>query len=167
MMRFKKLVVLSLAVAGLMLAGTAAKADTVLTLDAPYQSGPVSLFSFTGTITNTGDTTVYLNGGIFPTLDDGLTTDDSPFLNSPFLSLTPGQSTGDFLLFTITAPPYGEGSNFYTGSFSITGGADDQAGDLLATADFNIQVTPEPGSLLLFGTGLLALGFLVKSKLLA
>jgi hypothetical protein len=47
------------------------------------------------------------------------------------------------------------------------GGADDQAGDTLATADFNIQVTPEPGSYLLFGTGLLALGFLVKSKLLA
>jgi hypothetical protein len=38
---------------------------------------------------------------------------------------------------------------------------------VLATDDFNVQVTPEPGSYQLFGMGLLALGFLVKSKLLA
>jgi hypothetical protein len=151
----------------LLLAGTAAKADTILTLDAPYQIGPLSVFSFYGTITNTGDITIFLNGDAFPMLDDGLTFDDGPFLNSPYDTLAPGQSTPDFLLFTITAPPYGAGSNFYTGSFALLGGADDQAGDTLATADFNIQVTPEPGSYLLFGTGLLALGFLVKSKLLA
>jgi len=166
-MRLRKLAVLSLTIVGLLLAGTAAKADTILTLDAPYQIGPLSVFSFYGTITNTSLTdTVYLNSD--SSVADALATlDDSPFLNSPYYTLAPGQSTADFLIFNVDVPPYGDGSNFYSGSFTLIGGADGNAGDALATADFNVQVTPEPDSYLLFGTGLLALGFLLKSKLLA
>jgi hypothetical protein len=173
MMRLKKLVVLSLAIVGLMLAGTVAKADTLtLTLATPYEIGPQPLFYFYGTISYTStDAVNNFNAGEnltgdLPVLDAGLILDDSPFLNNAPLTMSLGDTwTG--LLFTVAAPPYGAGSNFYTGSFSILGGGDPSDQGVLATDDFNVQVTPEPGSYQLFGMGLLALGFLVKSKLLA
>ena len=165
MKSLRNLLLLSLTIVGFLLAGTAAKADSLtLTLISPYQSGPESTYTFDATVTNTGDTTVYLNGDTM-VLDAGLTLDDSPYNSNPaFFVLDPGDSyTG--LLFTVTAPSYGTGSNFYTGTFSITGGGDDQAGDTLASANFDIQVTPEPPSFLLFGTGLLVLGSLAGRKL--
>jgi len=165
MKSFRKLLVLSIAIVGFLLAGTAAKADTILTLNSPYQSGPGPLYTFDATVTNTGSSTVYLNGDLVSGDFPPLTYDDSPFNSFPLL-LNPGDSyTGE--LFTVTAPPYGPGSNFYSGSFEILGGSDDSAQDTVATANFNIQVTPEPSSFFLFGTGLLALGALAGRKLVA
>jgi hypothetical protein len=166
MKRFRNLLKVSLAVVGLLLAGTAAKADTLtVTLDAPFQSGPATFFTFTATIDytnadsiNDGGATEYLNGDSF-NVDAPATLDDSGFFNNAPLSLNPGGSSGDIVLFTVTTPAYNSaGSNLYTGSFSIVGGespSDDS--DLLATVDFNVQVTPEPTSLLLMLTGLVAL----------
>ncbi len=175
MKRCKNLLKVSLAIAGLLLAGTAARADSLtLTLDAPFQSGPMDTFTFTGTIaytnadsTNDGGVTEYLNGDSF-SVDAPATLDDSAFLNNAPLSMNPGDSSGDIVLFTVTTPAFVGGSladNFYTGSFSIVGGAsssDDT--DVLATQDFDAQVTPEPTSWLLLATGLAGLLFTMKLR---
>ncbi len=163
--------VLSMAMVCFLLAGTAARAvPFTITLDLPYQSGSKTLYIFDGTLTNTGDTTLYLNG-YNDIIDEGLTLDPTPYLVDAPFSLNPEGSPGDSWmgeLFTVTTPGYNpEGSNIYTGSFTITGGYDGDAQDILGTANFEIQQTPEPSSLLLFGTGLLALGFLVGRKLIA
>lgn len=166
MKSFRNLLVFSFAIVAFLLAGSAAKADTVLTLTDPYQSSQGQLFTFDATVTNTGTSTVYLSGDLFSGDFPPLTSDDSAFNSFP-LSLDPGESyTGE--LFTITAPAYTLGSdNFYSGTISILGGADGSAQDTIASANFNVQVTPEPSSFLLFGTGLLVLGSVAGRKLLA
>ena len=173
MTRFRNLLKFSVAVAGMLLAGTAAKADTLtFTLNTPYQSGPSNLFTFTGTIAYTSTdslndvgVTEYLNGDDF-SISAPATLDDSSFLlNSP-LSMNPGDSWSG-VIFTVTTPPFIGGSlaaNFYTGSFSIVGGnSPSDTTDLLATAPFDVQVTPEPTSLLLLASGLA--GLLTAKKL--
>lgn len=154
MKRFRTLLILSLSVVSFLLVGAAAKADTVLTLDSPFQIGSGPVFAFYGTITNTGVSTVYLNGDSFPVLDAALTEDDVDYfyVNAPF-TLAPSGTSGDIELFTITVAdgtPYG----IYAGTYSIIGGADSNAQDVLASENFNIQVTPEPSSLLLLVSGL-------------
>lgn len=165
MKKLRSLLILSLTIAGFLLAGTAAKADTFLTLSAPYQMGPGGVFTFDATVTNTDLTNiVYLNGDSL-TGAGLLLLDDSPFLSNWPLSLDPLHSyTGE--LFTVTAPAWGPGSNFYTGAFILQGGASGGAQDTLATAVFDVQVTPEPSSFLLLGTGVLTFGLLTGRKFL-
>ncbi|MGA3133880.1 MAG: hypothetical protein ABSD59_24230 [Terracidiphilus sp.] len=165
MKRYRNLLKFSLAVVGLLLAGSAAKADTLtFTLDQAFQSGPSDLFVFTGTIayTNTdslndGGLTEYLNADSF-SVDVPATLDDSSFLLNAPLFMNPGDSFSG-VIFTVTTPPYMDGlPNFYTGSFSIVGGnssLDDT--DVLATENFDIQVTPEPPSWELLAMALLGL----------
>jgi PEP-CTERM motif len=166
MKKLRNLLILSLTIVGFLAAGTAAKADSLtINLVSPFQSGPGGVFEFDATVTNNGPDALFINSDS-ANVDAPAILDDSPFFSGPLTFLGAGDSyTGEF--FTVTAPSYGPGSNFYAGSFELLGGADGNATDTLATADFNVQVTPEPSSFLLFGSGLLALGLLTGRKLLA
>ena len=170
MKRFRKLIALSLVIVGLLLASTAAKADTVLTLDSPFQIGSGPVFAFYGTITNTdanlSDPAVNLNGDGFPVLDSALTADDTGFWANTPATLAGLTNTGDVLLFTITAPAYGAGSNFYSVTYDIFGGADANANDLLASENFDVQVTPEPSSIFLMLTGMAGLAGTLRRRLI-
>ena len=79
----RNLPVMPLAIACLLLAGTAAKAGTLsINLFAPFQSGAGNVFAFNATVTNTSGSIVYLNADAF-NVDSPLTLDDSPFFLIP------------------------------------------------------------------------------------
>lgn len=161
-----KLLVLSLTMAGFLLAGTAAKADPIsIVLDSPFQIGqPGTSVTFDATLFNTDPTnTIYLNADS-NNVDSPLTVDDSGFFNNAPFSLAPSSSSGDFELFTVDIPN-GTPVGLYTGSFEILGGGPSDQ-NVVGTATFDVEITPEPGTLLLLGTGLLALGFLAERKAL-
>lgn len=150
-------------------AGASASIITI-TLDNPNQNAPAgATVSFFGTITNTdpnsGDAPVYLNSD---TLDFGktdATVDDNFFANVP-LSLAPGASSGDIDLFDIIlANPEADLQDSYAGEYTILGGMDggaNTAQDVLAQVNFS--TTPEPASLLLFGSGLVCIGWFYRRR---
>ena len=150
--------VLSLTVTGLLLAGTEAKADPLsLTITQPYQTGAVGgLLTFDATVTDTAATgTVYLNSDS-TTLSGPLVLDDSPFFNNFPLSLGAGGSyTGE--LFTVSIPS-GAPQGLYAGVFEILGGSPSDFTDVVASANFDVYVTPEPTSFVMLLTGLVMIG---------
>jgi hypothetical protein len=106
------------------------------------------MVEFTGTLTNTSASNVFLNGtvGILPNTQ--LTLDDSPFfINSP-LFLMPSESyVGPFFDVTADATAL---PGIYSGSFTIQGGVDADTFDNLATQIFTVNIVssvPEPNSL--------------------
>lgn len=145
-----------LAGAAILLTSVYAHADSVsLTLQDPYlETASPGTFDFTATVsapsTNTG--VEYLNSDSFSVTEPSLTLpqltlNDSGFFNNFPIFMNPGSSfTGS--LFTVTVPA-GTPEGIYAGSFTILGGEDGGAGtaaNMLATVDFNVQVTPEPPS---------------------
>lgn len=137
-----------------------ASADSInMTLSNPVQTGaPGSTLSFDATVLAVSDKLgpVYLNNGSFNT--GPLTLDDSGFLLN-FPSVMSGGDSFTGSLFTVTLPS-GIVPGVYTGSFLILGGLDSSAVNTLATVDFTVNATspvPEPGTYVLFGTGLTAL----------
>jgi hypothetical protein len=150
----KHLLLLSLMLLPILSAATSAKATPLsLTLSSPFQNtGPGGLVTFNATVTNTTNAVVFLNGDDF-SLDAPLTLDDSSYLNNFPLSLGAlGSFTGT--LFTVDAP-LGTAPGLYAGVFDITGGADGSANAVIASANFDVFVTPEPSSILLLGSGLI------------
>lgn len=152
---------------------------TTFTLAQPSQAGVAGeTLDFQGTITNSGAADVFLNGDSFSTATAFLIVDDSAFFtNTPASLAASGGSVGPVDLFSVqilaSAIPGTYGSNF----FNVLGGSDGSATDLLATQEFTITVTqpgggggggaqvPEPGTLVLFGTGMLSLAALARKKL--
>ena len=76
--------------------------------------------------------------------------------------MAPSSSSGDFELFTVDIPN-GTPVGLYAGSFEILGGGPSDQ-NVVGTATFDVQITPEPGSLLLLATGLFALGVMARRK---
>jgi hypothetical protein len=175
MKRLRSSLILTVAVVGLLLAGRAARADSLtVTLDAPYQSGEQTVYAFTGVIDYTGLDVIndggvqeYLNGDSF-SLTAGALLDDSGFLGNAPLWLYPAGTSGDIDLFNVTTPAYNPSGtaadNTYIGSFEILGGPAPDSVDVLATVDFNIEVTPEPSTWLLLATGLVGLLMTMKMR---
>jgi len=165
MMKPKISTVLSLVLASLLFAGMAASADTLpLTLTTPFQTGASGdTLTFEATVTEPGTAPVFLNGDAV-TLAGSLILDDSQFLSGFPLSMNQGDIfTGD--LFTVFILP-GTPAGLYSGTFTILGGSDGSAQDVLGSADFNVEVsaTPEPSSLLLCASGLLGIMLTFRSR---
>ena len=106
----------------------------------------------------------YLNGDDV-SVDAPLVADDSPFFANTPLSLSFGSglaSTGMVALLNIVIP-IDAAEGFYTGSMTFFGGFDASDFTELGVQDFQVQVTdstgsvPEPATLLLAGSALLAL----------
>jgi|CZKF01.1.fsa_nt_gi hypothetical protein len=166
--------ILFLTIAGCLLTVKEAKADSTLSFSLlePNQSGdPGDVLTFSATVANPSDSAVvmYLNSDSF-NLDSPLIMDDSPYNNNPdFWVLNPGDSyTG--VLFNVdipsdTSPGAYMGSFFILGEIDPVGTGNSGATNTLASADFDITVTPEPSSYLLFGTGLAVLAGAFRRRL--
>jgi hypothetical protein len=125
-------------------------------LQAPEGSG----VTFSGTLSNTASFVIFLNSaglnlaGAFTPADEDL----MPFFTDAPLFLSASASTSTIDLFTLQEPsPFATGS--YSGTFTILGGADGNAMDVVGSAGFTIQVVnatavpePSPGALIV-GSG--------------
>lgn len=143
-----------------------ASADTItLNLTSPTQTGAAgSTISFGGTVTALSDGLgeVFLNSADVNLADPSLSLsgDPTPFLLNFPLTMTGGDSvTGE--LFTVLLPG-GLLPGTYTGVFDIVGGSTFDATDIIASANFTIDVpgvspVPEPETYVLMATGLGAL----------
>lgn len=147
-----------------MLISGRANADGVTLTLSPVSGTPGSIVTVDGTITNDTSNTVYLNSESF-TLGRGsfIDGDTTEFFTSAPLSLAPNESSGLIALFAFQIQSGTPGGS-YTGNFlDIIGGGPSDFVDVLASSGFSVDVlttaTPEPGTLLLLGTGLL--GFLL------
>jgi hypothetical protein len=149
--------VLSFTAAGLLLASTEAKAGPLsLTITQAYQTGSVGeLLTFDATLTDTAATgTIYLNSDS-TTLSGPLLLDDTPFFNNFPMFLNPGDSiTAElFTVFIQSGAPQG----VYPGAFEILGGSPSDFTSVVASANFDVNVSPEPTSFLLLLAGLLTI----------
>jgi hypothetical protein len=122
-------------------------AGVVVQFDHPQQTAnPGGTLQFFGVIENTGPDIVYLNGDSL-TLDvASLTTTDQFYANVP-VSLDADTSSGDIELFDVTVSnPLLDPAGTYPGSYVLVGGVDSNAGDNLASANFEVTTAPEPSS---------------------
>jgi plastocyanin len=133
----------------------AARADTLAInfMPSTLSAAPGQTVTFSGTITNLENATVDLNS-CDVNLSGPFTTDSCvDFLRFAPLFLGPLETSAPFDMFTATAdqPFTGSFGLQYPGIFTVLGGPDSDAQEVLARANFGVIVTPEPGSAVLLG----------------
>jgi hypothetical protein len=146
--------------AAFLLTGAPCFAVTI-TLDNPAQSGvPGTTLTFSGTVANTGQAIVDLNG-IVVSLPGEFTTGDAPFFNGP-ATVDPMSTSVDFGLFTAMIDiPYTDFLGTTSGTLTLLGGIEGPGGydpsvqNVIGTANFSVTTTPEPSS---WALGTLAIG---------
>ena len=140
-----------------------ARADLIITLDDSAQTGhPGDTLVFTGTLSNTGGATIFLNSVDLNLAGNSFTVDFiDPFLNNVPFSLDPAQATSSIELFDVTLNnPFTDLLATYAGSYSLLGGVDSDSQDVLDSVDFTASATssatgtPEPSSVALLAIGL-------------
>jgi hypothetical protein len=158
-MKIKMMLAVVVALLLVSFSSVAAYADTLnFTLTSPnptFESPGTYAFEATVSAPLSNGGNLYLNGDSY-NVTGPLGIDDSDFfLNAP-LDLAPGDSfTGD--LFEVIVPP-GTLDGTYAGTFSILGGADGGASNVLGTVSFAATV-PEPSSIVLLLSGVAGLGW--------
>ena len=148
------------------LAVAGSQTDINITFDNAAQSGMAeSTLQFFGTITNMGSTPVFLNGDSLNLAGGSdFTTNDLFYTNVP-VSVAAGGSSGDIELFDVTvASPFVDTLTTYNGTYTLLGGVDGGAQDLLAEGAFSVNVTPEPGYFALLGIGLVLITWLHRRR---
>lgn len=113
-----------------------------------------------GTITNTSATdTLYLNSDNLVSVSIPFITFNDLFFTNVPASLTAGDNSGLIDLFQIVLDPNIPALAYTGNSYLLQGGTDSASTDVSATVFFDVHVTPpiatpEPGTLLLLGSGL-------------
>jgi len=150
----------------MVLFSVAARADSIdITLMETSQSGlPGTTVTFDATITNLTGATIFLNSSGNATSTPFLTVDGNPFLTNAPLSLAPGASSGPLALFSVIIAPGITPGVYDSNKFYIVGGTTSGASDMVGSAEFNVAVAPEPGTLVLLASGLLGLGFKLRFR---
>ena len=145
-----------------------ARAQALFSLNPASQTGkPGNTLTFNATIINVGTDILYLNGVNSSGLTPGLTLDSTPFFNNfPFFLNGGDATTSD--IFTVLIDNNVSAGNYF-GSFTITGGADPNAQEILATQNFQVTVAPSavpaPSALLTIALGILpGMGFLLHRR---
>jgi hypothetical protein len=159
------------ALSALLLSPARSQASTInFTLTQSSQSGaPGDTLVFDGTLSNPGTTPVSLAGDNLTTQATFLVGNDSAFINNTPVSLAPSGSPGDSVgpveLFDVTILGNATPGVYSTNFFNVIGGANN---GLLATAQFTVTVTsaavPEPGVLLMLGTGIAAVVLIFRRR---
>lgn len=162
-------------------AGTILAALVLAVLPSSVHANPVTLtlsaasgssgstITLDGTITNNTANTVYLNSEDFSLGSSSFLNGDVTdfFLNAPLL-LASGGSSGLIALFTFDIAPGTLGGTYGGNFLDIIGGTNSgDFTDTLASARFSVDVsgagaTPEPGTLILLGSGLIALACMMR-----
>ena len=133
----------------------------IVALDLDTQTGsPGETLVFTGVLSNSDVTTIYLNSAQLNLAGDAFSTDFiDPFNDNVPYSLDPGQSTSSIELFGIlVSDPFTDPQGTYGGTYTLLGGIDSSAQDILGSASFSVTVNaPEPSVLGVMTAGLAGL----------
>ncbi len=142
----KPVLILVSTLALLPITGPSSRADLLLQLthDSQIANGATPIL-FSGTLTNNGSTSLFLNGSDYSSLGNALEIDDSSFLLNAPASLAPNATwTGSLFTAKLNADvPL----DVYEGTFNVIGGTSTDDRLTLASAGFRVTTVPAPGSL--------------------
>lgn len=136
-----------------------------IAFDQPDQIGVAGqTLQFFGTLTNTSADTVFLNSDDLNPTGLSITSNDLFLANLPAFLAPNGQagdSSGDVELFDLTlSVPLRDAITTFPGTYTIVGGADANAQDIVGSANFSVS-TPEPSTAYLLLAAFLAVSIRV------